>query len=384
MKFIYIDSEGNQQGPVDQVIIERAIRSGELTAQSAIRNSLLKDFRTIAEFECFAAALKEAPGAAENGDEPALPDGTIARLLAAAKPKKPTSTAFVNKFRPASASASRRLMSAFFDFVVLLVVALIVYFPAMRSVARQGEWVEVKNTGTATTQTPAADSEANAPSSAPAASATKTAASQSRSTPGANLARRISKTLVKVEQMNADRNAVIERETGAPARTPKNTAEPDAARGDSALDNTPEGQEAKTLARKLLPQQLPAVRIAPVRQEGELLIVQSAPDREFRINEQAFHSAFLAPSIFMTLVVLLYYALSLAIFAQTVGMWFWGIFLTRNDIQEVYFLRALVYSVLLVLLGILMIPMVYFFRRSAADMICGVRQIGVASASSSN
>ena len=86
----------------------------------------------------------------------------------------------------------------------------------------------------------------------------------------------------------------------------------------------------------------------------------------------------------MTLVVLLYYALSLAIFAQTVGMWYWGIFLTRHDIQEVYFLRALIYSVLLVLLGVLMIPMVYFFRRSAADLICGVRQIGVASASSSN
>ncbi len=383
MKFIYIDSEGNQQGPVDQVIIERAIRSGELTAQSAVRNSLLKDFRTIAEFECFAAALKEAPGATTTDGEPALPDGVIARLLAAAKPKKPTSTAFVNKFRPASASASRRLMSAFFDFLVLLVVALIVYFPAMRSVARQGKWVEVKNTGisTAQTQPDAADETA---STAPAAPAAKTAATESRSTPGANLARRISKTLVKVEQMNADRNAAIERETGAPARSQKSAVEKNDAAGESALDNTPEGQEAKTLAKKFLPQQLPAVRIAPVRVEGDLLIVQTAPDREFHIDARTFRSAFWTPSILMTLIVLLYYALSLAVFAQTVGMWFWGIFLTRHDIQEVYFLRALVYSVLLVLLGILMIPMVYFFRRSAADLICGVRQIGVASASSSN
>ena len=383
MKFIYIDAEGNQQGPVDQVIIERAIRNGELTAQSAVRNSLLKDFRTIAEFECFAAALKEAPGASDNDGEPALPSGAFARLLAAAKTKKPTSTAFVNKFRPASASASRRLMSALFDFLVLLVVALIIYFPAMRSAARQGKWVEIKGSKLSTA-TRSSDSDRESPPAASGVPVAKTAATESSSTPAANLARRISKTLVKVEQMNADRNAAIERETGALTRASQSATAKNNAPEDSALEQTPEGQEAKTLAKKFLPQQLPAVRIAPVRQEGDLLIVQTAPDREFHIDARTFRSIFWAPSILMTLVVLLYYALSLAIFAQTVGMWYWGIFLTRHDIQEVYFLRALIYSVLLVLLGVLMIPMVYFFRRSAADLICGVRQIGVASASSSN
>ena len=43
MKFIYLDAEGNQVGPVDESVIIQAIRSGKLTADSAIRNSLLRD-----------------------------------------------------------------------------------------------------------------------------------------------------------------------------------------------------------------------------------------------------------------------------------------------------------------------------------------------------
>ncbi|MPN51857.1 hypothetical protein SDC9_199507 [bioreactor metagenome] len=80
------------------------------------------------------------------------------------------------------------------------------------------------------------------------------------------------------------------------------------------------------------------------------------------------------------LAVILYYSLSLAIFAQTVGMWYWGVMLTKSSLAEVYFLRAFVYALLLPILGVLMVPAVLASQRSIADWLCGVRQIRVCSA----
>ncbi|MBR4957249.1 MAG: hypothetical protein IKZ31_05780, partial [Lentisphaeria bacterium] len=59
MKFIYLDKEGNQIGPVDESAVVQGILSGELTAETAIRNALLREFRTVAEFDCFAEALAQ-------------------------------------------------------------------------------------------------------------------------------------------------------------------------------------------------------------------------------------------------------------------------------------------------------------------------------------
>ena len=65
MKFIYLDAEGNRIGPVDESVIDRGIRDGSITADTAISNALLQDFCTVAQMDCFAEALKAAPGAAE-------------------------------------------------------------------------------------------------------------------------------------------------------------------------------------------------------------------------------------------------------------------------------------------------------------------------------
>ena len=81
--------------------------------------------------------------------------------------------------------------------------------------------------------------------------------------------------------------------------------------------------------------------------------------------------------------MLLYYTLAFSIFAQTVGMWFWGIFLTRSRVAEVLPFRAVLYTACMLLFGVLMIPMVLISKRSLADWLCGVRQIGVGSVSKS-
>ena len=61
-----------------------------------------------------------------------------------------------------------------------------------------------------------------------------------------------------------------------------------------------------------------------------------------------------------------------------------GIFLTREPFAEVLPFRALLYTLLMLLTGVLMIPMVIISKRSLADWICKVRQVGVASVSKSS
>jgi uncharacterized RDD family membrane protein YckC len=79
-------------------------------------------------------------------------------------------------------------------------------------------------------------------------------------------------------------------------------------------------------------------------------------------------------------VVLLYFGLSLGLYAQTFGMWFWGIFIVKKDISEVYLLRAFYFTCLMFLLGFLtpfFVPL-HPSRRSPHDILSGVRVIRIA------
>jgi uncharacterized RDD family membrane protein YckC len=82
-------------------------------------------------------------------------------------------------------------------------------------------------------------------------------------------------------------------------------------------------------------------------------------------------------AVIALLLAMLYYGVTLGYFAQTFGMWFWGIFITKNDIGEVYFSRAFVFTVLMLMLGILAPLFVYIFGRAPHDMLAGVRVINV-------
>ena len=97
------------------------------------------------------------------------------------------------------------------------------------------------------------------------------------------------------------------------------------------------------------------------------------------ISEEDYYDCFSGRVAWFLFFMLVYYSVSLGVFAQTAGMWFWGIMLTRTKGEEVYYVRALLYAIALPIFGILMIPMVLICKRSLADLICGVRQISVAS-----
>ena len=77
--------------------------------------------------------------------------------------------------------------------------------------------------------------------------------------------------------------------------------------------------------------------------------------------------------------VLLYYGVGLGIYAQTVGMWFWGIIIVKGNNDEVLPVRAAVFTLLMFFLGPLT-PIVVLANpehRSLHDYLTGTKLINV-------
>ena len=79
----------------------------------------------------------------------------------------------------------------------------------------------------------------------------------------------------------------------------------------------------------------------------------------------------------MVLIVLFIYACWLGYYSQTFGMWFWGIFITKRKIGEVYFFRAFIFTLLYPFCFIFSPLFVYIFRRGLHEILSGTRLIRV-------
>ncbi len=80
--------------------------------------------------------------------------------------------------------------------------------------------------------------------------------------------------------------------------------------------------------------------------------------------------------------LLLYYIISFGYYAQTPGMWFYGIFICCRHEEETYFFRAFCYALFMFALGILTPLFVPIFKRGPHDMLCGVYVYNVVAGSS--
>jgi hypothetical protein len=110
--------------------------------------------------------------------------------------------------------------------------------------------------------------------------------------------------------------------------------------------------------------------------------VQAAKEKTFPTpeSEAEVNSAFNRAFYILVTCVLLYYGISLGLFAQTFGMWFWGMIIAKADLGEVLFFRAYFFTVLMLLFGVLSPFIVYFnpYRRSLHEMLSGTMVIRTA------
>ena len=140
MKFIYLDTAGNQVGPVDESAVVQGILSGELTAETAIRNALLREFRTVAEFDCFAEALAQAAPPAPTEEEVQKKQSGFAylRRIAQKRVEEEQNSTISAKLHAGDAKVLRRLLAMLMDMAILLPILVVIFIPSITGLRFRG------------------------------------------------------------------------------------------------------------------------------------------------------------------------------------------------------------------------------------------------------
>ncbi|HPN83704.1 MAG TPA: RDD family protein [Victivallales bacterium] len=91
------------------------------------------------------------------------------------------------------------------------------------------------------------------------------------------------------------------------------------------------------------------------------------------------NSAFILMFFAFFVGVVIYYAATLGVYAQTFGMWFWGIMIVSSDVGEVLLGRAYFYTLCMVMLGVSSPLVVYLNpdKRSLPEYISGTKIIRI-------
>ncbi len=360
MRFVYIDKDGNEVGPLEQSTVERAIEDGVITQETAIRNCLLKDYRTIDDFPAFRPLVARIAAAKDPGGEIAAARETERKtgwkaILAAAGPKmKVVSSALSGGFTPRNVGIGRRVFAMATDALFLLLVAGIIFGIGFYRASGKG---------------------------------------YIRMTPPEKLDIQIQLPASLLGEEKADKAVETEKKDAPPAEKPVQRAIPAldrvVKRGAEHNDDIARAAGApKTEAKKDVP--APATAKAEGKDEPAPAETVSAPEEKLSgwtfevLDAKGYHGILLGACWLFIPLLLLYYGIAYSVYAQTIGMWYWGMFLTRSDCEEVYGFRAFAYTVAMLFCGLLMIPMVLLSGRSLADWICGVRVINVYSAASSS
>lgn len=78
--------------------------------------------------------------------------------------------------------------------------------------------------------------------------------------------------------------------------------------------------------------------------------------------------------------ILLYFGLSLGLYAQTIGMWFWGILITKTDTGEVFLGRAYLFTVLMFVFNVadLLVAYINPAKHSIHEILSGTMLIKIA------
>ncbi len=98
-------------------------------------------------------------------------------------------------------------------------------------------------------------------------------------------------------------------------------------------------------------------------------------------NSISLNLTFYLTFFFSFSLLLVYYAACLGVFAQTFGMWFWGIIIVQkgNEGKPVYLHKAFWFTVLMFVLGIFALFFMYLTgkRRALHDMCCGTQIVRI-------
>lgn len=328
MDFIVKDSEGNESAPLPRKEVEQWLLTGKINGETMIRTTMLNKWNPISKVGVLADALAYAEQklALENPEEA---DKIKQERFGKEESEKEAAygSSFRNRVEPVPAGLILRVCSSLTDFLVVALVAAII--------AGAG-WIETYFYAMNDTRFVAP------PEDAPAKVKDKVAAVDT----------------AKVEP----------------------TAETDTAKAEKrfvfepGIDNE-NATETPTNLDNLSQQYNLGSRWIMEGSKETYCCVYANKEKARWVKAEKIHNVILRGYSLLILAVLLYFGIGLGVYAQTVGMWFWGIFICRTDNNEAYLFRSFVFTILLLLLGWTM-PLLVVMRGIAIhDRLAGVKLV---------
>ncbi len=316
MDFIIKDEHGNESAKLSHKEVEQMILNGKINPDTMIRNSMINKWNPISKIGIFSDTLaySEQKLAMENPEE-AERKKEERRLKGEAEKDAAYGTAFRNRVEPVPAGIVLRSCSAMTDLLIVVIFAgVIAGFALLESyyyASSDTTWVDVPTTA----QTPAAtDTSAATPA-------------ESTATPAAE----------------PDTSVVIDRFAFEPGVNNEAATEPP-----TNLDNRTRNYNMGS--RWIM------------TGTSETYCCVYATDTKARWVKAHRISGIIFRAYFIfCLGIILYLGISLGVYAQTVGMWFWGIFIAKENNGEVFMFRAFVFTALMIVLGWTM-PLSMFMR----------------------
>lgn len=385
MQFIVKEKEtGAEQGPFPEEIMIEWVDSDRIFPTSEMRNSMLPSWKKAEDFPFLKEAFQkqEARLGADNPDvnpELAEINSTGNRFLSMfGKGKKVQSekrTSFRNAYVADPAGFFLRMKAALTDFAVLFLVAVILggVFTGlafrMASSTTTSDSPEVKSVR----EKIQSDAEAEAKKLREEAEQKK-------------------KEAEKLENMTTSERAKYEEEQKAAA------AEAEKSKESKPKSVSPAGQDAVTqpevpsvdsVESAVMPSAIDDVSKGFhvgsrwIDQDKQVIYSCISASRGYAkwINIKGLNGLFAVWMFLFVPIVILYYAVSIGLWAQTPGMWLWGIFVSRfSDLnQEAYCFR----SYLFVLLSIVMCPLMpvwsFLRKRTIPEFLTDTWVIRIAS-----
>ncbi|MDD3119316.1 MAG: RDD family protein [Victivallales bacterium] len=340
MNFIVKDQEGNESASLSHNEVEQLIIHGKLNAESPIRNAIIKKWNTVEGIGMFAEILAYAEQKlAQEDPEQAEKIQEERQIKKQKKQDGAYGTAFRNRIDPVPASLALRLSSALTDLLIFVVIAGIL------ALAGWGELLLFSRQDTATEVPKPVKANVNQVSAAaPAATPTEAKGEPSATTDTAKGEPSAKTDTAKVPKKDFTFKPGINRDNAV--KSPSN------------LDNKARGFNFGSRW---------------TMKSGETYCCISASDTRGQWIKAARISALLHRGyIIISLVAVLYFSLAFGVFAQTVGMWFWGLFVAKTDGGEAYMFRGFVYAMLMLAFGILMPLMAVMRSRAIHDRLAGV------------
>ena len=315
MNFMVKDYEGKEHGPLNEDTLIKWADAGDVTGETPMRNALMAQWKKASDFN-FMKDVLARQAALQEKDK-----GFLEKLGDSKKNKKAPvqSSSFEYKYLPDPATLFQRLAATFFDFALLSIPALALYLTAFSVFYFS-------------------DINSNVPVPEPKdeVKTTDSGKQQEQAKEQAKEQEQEQEKIPTLRSFESEANPLI---------------------GDNALKGFQAGSFWKNTA------------------SGAEFICVSSSDTYARWVDAALYSktATICVLSFFT-IFLLYYGLLLGLYAQTFGMWFWGIFIVKPDLGEVYLLRAFFFTLAMIFTGILSPFLVFLFssRRAFDDVVSGV------------